>query len=131
MDIQHEEPLPFADRGKAASSEAADLVHGDGASPSPIRDRHWDDEEGIRWHMSGRPIEAYPAAVRRQLQRTGLHVLYADGSAPREVFGEQRRALIERVQRSVVSGAEPPSDFSLADFRTGDHRVMLVIEEVY
>ncbi|MEU4164763.1 hypothetical protein [Actinoplanes sp. NPDC026670] len=131
MDIQREEPLPFADPGKAASAESADVVHAAGAPPSPIRDRHWDDDEGIRWHMRGRPIEAYYAAVQQQLERVGLHVLYADGSAPREVFGEQRSALIERVKRSVVSGAEPPSDFSLADFRTEDHRVMLVIEEMY
>jgi hypothetical protein len=102
-----------------------------GPGPWLLDERQWTDAHGTRWFMRGRPIEAYAAAVRRLLECPGLHVVYSDGSGPYEVSGRRREELLERVRRSVVSGAEPPSDFSPAEFRTEDGRIMLVVQKIY
>lgn len=126
---QSEESPSFADPGGAVSSGVSDPVHVNGTGTQPVRERQWVDGQGDHWRMCGRQIEAHAGAVRRLLERPGLRVLHADGSTPREVFGRQHEALLERVRRSVISGAEPPSDFSLAEFRTEDGRILLVLEE--
>jgi hypothetical protein len=116
-------------RSEEPQSDVSDLDQLVGPWPRPIMERHWIDEQGIRWHIRGRGIPADGPALRRLLKRPGLRVLHAYGPHPREVTGQERHSLLERVNRSAAGEAPPHSAFRLAEFRNEDRQVMLVIEE--
>jgi hypothetical protein len=96
--------------------------------PQPISDGHWTDEGGTRWHIRGGAGRPRPVP-RRLLKRPELRILHAYGPHPTEVFGAEREALLERVERYFTGESPPHSEFWLAEFRDDDRNVMLVIEE--
>jgi hypothetical protein len=122
-----EDSASFADLVHASSVH--DGEHVAGAWPQPIREGQWVDDRGAHWHIRGRDIEPTGPALRRLLKRTDLRVLHAYSAQPREVDGREREALLERVRRFAAGDAPPYSAFRLAEFRSEDQQVMLVIEE--
>ena len=107
----------------------ADAEQADAEWPRPIRARQWIGEDGVRWRLRGREIEAGSVALRRLLTRSGLRVLHVYGPRPREVTGQEREGLLERVGLFAAGEAPPHSCFWLAEFRSEDRQVMLIIEE--
>ncbi|GIE85595.1 hypothetical protein [Actinoplanes regularis] len=98
--------------------------------PQPIRDGRWIDGEGIHWHTRGkRGAQLSRSALRRLLKLPALQVLHVYGPNPAEVRGPECKALLERVETYLAGQAPPHNAFRLAEFRTSDHRAMLVIEE--
>jgi hypothetical protein len=127
-------------RRRRESESFADFVQEMGAAwaversgvqpwPRPIREGRWTDEDGTEWRLRGRGEQPPRAVLRRLRKRPGCRVLYAYGPRPTEVSGEQRDALLERVERYFAGEAPPHSVFWLAEFRDDDHHAMLVIEE--
>jgi hypothetical protein len=101
--------------------------------PQPIGDGRWTDDDGIDWHLrgrrSGRAILVSGPTLRRLLKRADPRVLHAYGPRPVEVDGPERDALMARVDQYFAGEAPPHNGFLLAEFRDGDRRVMLVVEE--
>lgn len=95
--------------------------------PTPIRDKHWVDQRGNRWHIRGGLLAAKQA--RRLLRRPDVAVLHVYGVNPRQATGPEREALIDRIERFFAGAAPPMSDFAIAEFRDDRHQVMLIVQE--
>lgn len=98
-----------------------------GTWPSPMRDRQWTDGAGVIWHMRGARLDH--RGVRRVMALPDLRVLHCYGMHPREVSGEERNELFDRLEQFFAGLAPPMSTFDVAEFRDDDRAVMLVVEE--
>ncbi len=58
-----------------------------------------------------------------------VRVLHCYGMHPREVAGEERNELFDRLEQFFAGLAPPMSTFDVAEFRDDDRAVMLVVEE--
>ena len=97
--------------------------------PLPIREGQWFDGTD-NWHRRGREITALGPPLRRLLKRQDVRVLHCYGPHPSEVDGDDRVALLDRVERYFAGEAPPHSAFVLAEFRNQAGQAMLVIEEM-
>lgn len=126
---RRQEPESFANLVRKASMtpgrEQAEAVFW----PQPIRDGHWTDDDGTRWHLRGRRAGPPKPVLRRLLKHPDLRILHAYGPRPTEVVGAERTALLDQVERYLGGDAPPYSEFRLAEFRDADRNVMLIIEE--
>ncbi|OLR94434.1 hypothetical protein [Actinokineospora bangkokensis] len=98
-------------------------------APSAIRGKGWVDADGKRWVRRGGGVEVKRA--ERLLASADVRVLHFCGpDAPVEVAVGDRAALWERVRPYLRGrGKEVHADFAVAEFRDGQRRTMLVIEE--
>jgi hypothetical protein len=129
MGHQPEHSPSFASFVRTAKSDGSDREHAAEVWPRPISDGHWTDDRDVHWQIRGRGIEPAGPPLRRLLKRADLRVLHAYGARPREVSGREREALMERVARFAAGDAPAHSALRLAEFRSEDRQVMLVIEE--
>jgi len=95
--------------------------------PRLIHDRQWTDPTGTCWHIRGGALDG--RAARKLLKRSDVRVLHVNGSQPRLVDGEEREALMARLEEFFTGKAGPFSDFQVGDFREDARHVMAVVEE--
>jgi hypothetical protein len=67
--------------------------------------------------------------ARRLLSRPDVTVLHIYGLHPRPVTGLERDGLIARIEEFFTGAAPAMSDFAVAEFRNGQRKVMLVVQE--
>lgn len=102
----------------------------DGSSlewPRPVYDREWTDARGTTWRMRGG--ELHGRAARRMVRRSDVVVLHAYGLDVVIVEGDEKSALLDRVEDYLRGKAPEYSVFELADFRDSDRNVMLAVQE--
>ncbi|WP_030529667.1 hypothetical protein [Phycicoccus jejuensis] len=95
--------------------------------PSPVADRSWVSDDGTEWRMRGGPIGE--REVRRLLRRPDVRVLHVYGTEPVELPAKEASEVLDALQVFYDGRAQPFADFVVADFRSNDHDVLIVIEE--
>jgi len=116
--------------------DSDDHVHagtGEIPSPSPISDREWVDEGGRHWRLRGAGRKA-AKRFEHLVQSSDVRVLHFYGiDAPTDLAGVERDQFWRRVRPYLdhPGGQDPEgmTAFNVAEFKDGDGRSLLVIEE--
>lgn len=95
--------------------------------PTPIRDRQWVDAEGVVWRMRGAALGRREWV--RLLKRADVRILHVYGLAPVVLSKPDAAPLIDRMEEFFAGEAPPMSDFVIGDFRDGQRRVMIIVQE--
>jgi hypothetical protein len=98
---------------------------------SPIADREYTDEHGVRWRMRGG--EPRWTRIEHLMSDSEVRVLHVYLSDVNDVTGDERGGLLARI-RPYLKGErthEPDdqTDFDAAEFKDDQHHSLLVIEE--
>lgn len=114
--------------------ELDEMVGSEVEWPSPIRDGVWVDAAGTRWQLRGERSQQTPAKrVEHLLRSADVKVLLFYGpEPPREIAPGDRDALWQRMSpylRSAEAGTSDSTDFLAGEFRDGERRSLLIIEE--
>jgi hypothetical protein len=115
------------DEISASGDGAREVSRGWLTWPRPVDDREWVDVDRSVWRMRGGPVDAKQA--RRLMKRPDVHVVRAYELTVAEVRGDERDALLARVEEFFAGNAPTHSEFELGDFRDQNRRVMLMVQE--
>jgi len=125
---QHDSFAEIAERAGAESTGSAGQPV---QYTSPIADRAYTDEHGVRWRMrGGKPRWSRIEHLMGDPEVRVLHVYLNDVN---DVTADERGGLLERI-RPYLKGEpthEPgdQTDFDAAEFKDDRHRSLLIIEE--
>jgi hypothetical protein len=125
--MAHRQPEFSAESAEKISAQLTPADTGWHTWPAPIRDKHWTDPQGNRWHMRGGLLTARRA--RRLYGRPDVAILHVYGPEPRQLTGPERDELIGKIEQFFADAAPPMTDFAIAEFRNDLRQAMIVVQE--